>query len=173
MLTRSIDPATLTFAQSLVRIKAKQLARVIPSPAVNNRKDLEQDLLLEVVVRWSRFNPSRGSAEAFVERVVERKLCKLLRDAKRAKRGPRAAISLSCDDSVDERDSIRDTCIRADVRGVMSAMTERDRRVCDQLLRETVSEAARQLRTPRSTLEYAVNSVRDRFKKSDVDQYFS
>ena len=72
MPNRSIDPATLTFAQSLVRIKARQLAKIIPSPAVNNRKDLEQDLLLEVVVRWSRFNPSRGSAEAFVERVVER-----------------------------------------------------------------------------------------------------
>lgn len=173
MPTRSIDPATLTFAQSLVRIKAKQLARVIPSPAVNNRKDLEQELLLEVAVRWSRFNPSRGSAEAFVERVVERKLCKLLRDAKRAKRGPRAAISLSCDDSVDERDSIRETCIRADVRGVMSAMTERDRRVCDQLLRETVSEAARQLRTPRATLEYAVDRIRTQMRKAEIHEYLS
>lgn len=173
MPTRSIDPATLTFAQSLVRIKARQLARVIPSPAVNNRKDLEQELLLEIVVRWSRFNPSRGSAEAFVERVVERKLCKLLRDAKRAKRGSAASISLSCDDAVDERDRIRDTCIRADVRGAMNAMPERDRRVCDQLLRETVSEAARQLRTPRTTLEYAVSRIRSQMGKAEIHEYLS
>ena len=52
-------------------------------------------------------------------------------------------------------------------------MTERDRRVCDQLLRETVSEAARQLRTPRATLEYAVIRIRTQMGKAEIHEYLS
>lgn len=173
MSTRAIDPSTLKFAKSLVRIKAKQLLRVIRDAATGSQQDLEQDLLLEVVVRWPGFDPNRGNAEAFVESVVRAKLCKMLRDAKRAKRVPGPTVSVDGGDTIDPADDLRVLCIRMDVETVVSKLDAVKRSVCDQLLRESVSEAARQLRTPRSTLEYAVNSVRDRFKKSDVDQYFS
>ena len=63
--------------------------------------------------------------------------------------------------------------IRADVRGAVNAMPERDRRACDQLLRETVSEAARQLRTPRATLEYAVDRIRTQMRKAEIHEYLS
>lgn len=85
MSTRAIDPSTLKFAKTLVRIKAKQLLRVIRDAATSSQQDLEQDLLLEVVVRWPGFDPNRGNAEAFVESVVQPAF-KMLRDAKRAKR---------------------------------------------------------------------------------------
>ena len=58
MSTRAIDPSTLTFAKTLVRIKAKQLLRVIRDAATGSQQDLEQDLLLEVVVRWPGFDPA-------------------------------------------------------------------------------------------------------------------
>jgi hypothetical protein len=176
MSTRAIDPSTLKFAKSLVRIKAKQLLRVIRDAATGSQQDLEQDLLLEVVVRWPGFDPNRGNAEAFVESVVRAKLCKMLRDAKRAKRAKRVqgpTVSADGGDAIDPTDDLRVLCIRMDVETVVGKLDAVKRSVCDQLLRESVSEAARQLRTPRSTLEYAVNSVRDRFEKSDVDQYFS
>ncbi|MBN8643969.1 MAG: sigma-70 family RNA polymerase sigma factor [Planctomycetes bacterium] len=173
MSTRAIDPSTLTFAKTLVRIKAKQLLRVIRDAATGSQQDLEQDLLLEVVVRWPGFDPNRGSAEAFVESVVRAKLCKMLRDAKRAKRVPGPTVSADGSDAIDPADDLRVLCIRLDVETVIGTLDAVKRSVCDQLLRESVTEAARQLRTPRSTLEYAVNSVRDRFEKSDVDQYFS
>ena len=173
MSTRAIDPSTLQFAKSLVRIKAKQLLRVIRDAATGSQQDLEQDLLLEVVVRWPGFDPNRGNAEAFVESVVRAKLCKMLRDAKRAKRVSGPMVSADGGDAIDPADDLRVLCIRMDVETVVSKLDAVKRSVCDQLLRESVSEAARQLRTPRSTLEYAVNSVRDRFEKSDVDQYFS
>lgn len=173
MSTRAIDPSTLKFAKTLVRIKARQLGRVIPDAAVNSQQDLEQELLLEVVVRWPGFDPSRGNAEAFVESVVRAKLCKMLRDAKRAKRMSGPTVSIDGNDAVDPEDESRVLCIRLDVETVIGKLNVGNRRVCDQLLRESVSEAARQLRTPRSTLEYAVNSLRERFEKADVDQYFS
>ncbi|MBS0190533.1 MAG: hypothetical protein JSR52_05230 [Planctomycetes bacterium] len=173
MSTRAIDPSTLKFAKSLVRIKARQLLRVIRDPATSSQQDLEQDLLLEVVVRWPGFDPSRGNADAFVESVVRAKLCKMLRDAKRAKRVPGPTVSADSGEAIDPADDLRALCIRMDVETVVGKLDAVKRSVCDQLLRESVSEAARQLRTPRSTLEYAVNSVRDRFEKSDVDQYFS
>lgn len=173
MSTRAIDPSTLKFAKSLVRIKARQLLRVIRDAATGSQQDLEQDLLLEVVVRWPGFDPNRGNAEAFVESVVRAKLCKMLRDAKRAKRVSGPMVSADGGDAIDPADDFRVLCIRMDVETVVSKLDAVKRSVCDQLLRESVSEAARQLRTPRSTLEYAVISVRDRFEKSDVDQYFS
>jgi hypothetical protein len=173
MSTRAIDPSTLQFAKSLVRIKARQLVRIIRDAAIGSQQDLEQDLLLEVVVRWPGFDPNRGNAEAFVESVVRAKLCKMLRDAKRAKRVSGPTVSADGGDAIDPADDLRVLCIRMDVETVVSKLDAVKRSVCDQLLRESVSEAARQLRTPRSTLEYAVNSVRDHFKKSDVDQYFS
>jgi len=155
MSTRAIDPSTLKFAKSLVRIKARQLLRVIRDAATGSQQDLEQDLLLELVVRWPGFDPNRGNAEAFVES------------------GVRATVCKDGGDAIDPADDLRVLCIRMDVETVVGKLDAVKRSVCDQLLRESVSEAARQLRTPRSTLEYAVNSVRDRFKKSDVDQYFS
>lgn len=173
MSTRAIDPSTLKFAKTLVRIKARQLGRVIPDAAVNSQQDLEQELLLEVVIRWPGFDPNRGNAEAFVESVVRAKLCKMLRDAKRAKRMSGPIVSIDGNDAVDPEDESRVLCIRLDVETVIGKLNAGNRRVCDQLLRESVSEAARQLRTPRSTLEYAVNSLRERFEKADVDQYFS
>ena len=173
MSTRAIDPSTLKFAKTLVRIKARQLGRVIPDAAVNSQQDLEQELLLEVVIRWPGFDPNRGNAEAFVESVVRAKLCKMLRDAKRAKRMSGPTVSIDGNDAVDPEDESRVLCIRLDVETVIGKLNAGNRRVCDQLLRESVSEAARQLRTPRSTLEYAVNSLRERFEKADVDQYFS
>jgi len=173
MSTRAIDPSTLKFAKTLVRIKARQLGRIIPDAAVNSQQDLEQELLLEVVVRWPGFDPNRGNPEAFVESVVRAKLCKMLRDAKRAKRMSGPTVSIDGNDAVDPDDESRVLCIRLDVETVIGKLNAGNRRVCDQLLRESVSEAARQLRTPRSTLEYAVNSLRERFEKADVDQYFS
>ncbi len=173
MSTRAIDPSTLKFAKTLVRIKARQLGRVIPDAAVNSQQDLEQELLLEVVIRWPGFDPNRGNAEAFVESVVRAKLCKMLRDAKRAKRKSGPTVSIDGNDAVDPDDESRVLCIRLDVEAVIGKLNAGNRHVCDQLLRESVSEAARQLRTPRSTLEYAVNSLRERFEKADVDQYFS
>ena len=125
------------------------------------------------IVRWPGFDPNRGSAEAFVESVVRAKLCKMLRDAKRAKRVSGPTVSADSGDAIDPTDDLRVLCIRLDVETVIGKLDAVKRSVCDQLLRESVSEAARQLRTPRSTLEYAVNSVRERFEKSDVDQYFS
>jgi len=173
MSTHAIDPSTLKFAKTLVRIKARQLGRVIPDAAVNSQQDLEQELLLEVVIRWPGFDPNRGNAEAFVESVVRAKLCKMLRDAKRAKRMSGPTVSIDGNDAVDPDDGSRVLCIRMDVEAVIGKLNAGNRRVCDQLRRESVSEAARQLRTPRSTLEYAVNSLRERFEKADVDQYFS
>lgn len=173
MSTRAIEPSTLKFAKTLVRIKARQLGRVIPDAAVNSQQDLEQELLLEVVIRWPGFDPNRGNAEAFVESVVRTKLCKMLRDAKRAKRMSGPTVSIDGNDAVAPDDGSRVLCIRMDVETVIGKLSAGNCRVCDQLLRESVSEAARQLRTPRSTLEYAVNSLRERFEKADVDQYFS
>ena len=104
MSTRAIDPSTLKFAKSLVRIKARQLLRVIRDAATGSQQDLEQDLLLEVVVRWPGFDPNRGNAEAFVESVVRAKLCKMLRDAKRAKRVPGPTVSADWSETLTYRD---------------------------------------------------------------------
>lgn len=167
-----IDPATLKFARTLSRIKVRQSGLLIRRA---DREDVEQELLLEVVVRWHRFDPLKATAEAFVERIVRDKLRNILRDRRRAKRDWRReqALDPQAHDRPDTTDELRRAELRVDVQAVAGSLPPSLRDACDQLRRESISAVARGIGTPRSTLDSALRRAREAFQRGDLDQYLS
>ena len=153
-----LDPSTLSFACRLARIKSQQLARVLPGA---DAVDLEQDLLLEVVGGWGRFNAHRGRAEAFVEHIVAQRCWKLRRCHKYLV-PPGQALCETLDDTVllacdaacqsEKREAFRTAIARlpAQFREACQVLSEAD----------TVSIAARRLAIPRSTLDSIIAKIR-------------
>lgn len=153
--TPSIDPSTLKFARTLVRIKARQITRRAPG----DRDDVEQTLLLEVLLRWPGYDAARGTREAFVEQIVRGKVCKLLRARKRRRATlplTEAALRMP-----DPRDPIRDAALRMDVQVIVERLPPGLREACDQLRRETQSGTARVMGVNPSTSPRTSNRSSD------------
>jgi len=163
-----IDPTTLQFARRLARIKSRQLGRLIRSCSL---EDLEQELLLEVIVGWQRFDPARGKPAAFVEHLIQQKAWKL----RRAAGADHAARSFDAGshDRPARDDAIRGIALRIDVDVAVSKLPPDLRKACDELRRETVSGVARSRGVPRSTLDSSLKRVRETFRRADLDRYLS
>ncbi|MCC6425615.1 MAG: hypothetical protein IT435_02220 [Phycisphaerales bacterium] len=153
-----LDPSIVCFARHLARVKSLQLARVLPG---SDALDLEQDLLLEVFSGWSRFDVRRGRAEAFVEHLVAQRCWKLRRCPKY--RVSQGASSCSTTDDATPRasDAVCETERREAVRTAIARMPAQYRDACQALCdTDTVSDAARRLAIPRSTLDSIIAKVR-------------
>jgi len=168
MTPTRIDPTTLQFARKLARIKARQLGRLIRTCS---REDLEQELLLEVVVGWERFDPARGKPAAFVEHLIQQKAWKLRRAASSERRA--RSFDANSHDQPAGDDAIRHIALRIDVDLAVDSLSPDLRKVCDELRRETVSSVARSRGVPRSTLDSSLKRVRETFRRADLDQYLS
>lgn len=170
MSASTIDPATLTFARKLARIKARQLRRLLPGQSI---EDLEQELLLEVLAGWGRYDPERGRAEPFIERLVQQKAWKLLRDRRQTAERRQRVFQLGDHDQPDPADEVESACLRHDVGMAVAALPPRLRDACEQLRRESVSTVARAQGVPRSTLDSSLRKVRAAFAHAGLAQYLS
>lgn len=165
----SIDPATLLFARRLVRIKARQITRFAARHAAEGRSDLEQELMLEVLLRWPKYDPARASREAFVEQVVRSRVCTLIR----ARRRRPASLPLTAAALLrpDPADAVRCVDVRLDVQLVVDRLRPRLREACDHLRRETQSDAARAMGANRSSMMRSLAQTRRMFTDAGLDSY--
>jgi RNA polymerase sigma factor (sigma-70 family) len=79
--------AVLPVAQDLAVRKAGAFARRRAMP-VDEREDVESQLLLTFLVRWSKFDDSRASARTFASRVMDKELASILRYRQAQRRRP-------------------------------------------------------------------------------------
>jgi len=92
------------YARTLIRVKARQLIRQ-PGFSRSDQDDIEQDLLLHLLGQVEHFDPTRGSFNTFVARVVDSAVAMLVRERRRQKRTPAGdAILQSLEVMVDEPD---------------------------------------------------------------------
>jgi len=171
----TIDPTTVDFIHLVVHRTITDLRR-----RGLVRRDEHQDcaaqLILEVLRAWDGFDPDRGTPQAFVNQVVSTRTNSLLRRRAAKKRRLRAgpldsAASRLTDDAANGPDREAASDLRGDLDVVLSRLTPRQRDVCDQLLRESVSPAARELGLPRSTVRDEIARIRVVFEEAGLDQY--
>ena len=91
-----------SYAQKLVRIKARQICRKTGFNQ-SDEEDLKQEMFLHLLSQADRFNPSRASLNTFIDRVVGSCVAMILRDHRRLKRAGRAA-TLSLESTLFEVD---------------------------------------------------------------------
>ena len=177
-----IDP----FVSRLVQAKAREVSRQ-PGFSPSDAPDIEQELLTKVAERQITYLPGRGHPEAFAQTIVESKSATLVRDRRAAKRPPPSVASLD-QPPADERlrliDLLPATASRTrvpsgepdpdlsiDVVIVLKSLPTDDQALCGQLMTGTLSEAARELGRPRSTLQKAVARIRRRFEDAGLKIY--
>lgn len=177
-----IDP----FLSRLARAKADEVSRQ-PGFNPSDAPDIEQELLTKVAERQITYLPERGRPEAFAQTIVESKSATLVRDRRAAKRPPASVASLD-QTTTDERmrliDLLPATAARTrgrsgepdpdlaiDVAVVLKSLPADDQALCGQLMIGTLSDAARGLGRPRSTLQKAVERIRRRFEDAGLKIY--
>jgi len=72
-------------------VKARQIVRR-PGFSRSDTGDVEQDLYLHLLSQAQQFDPTRGSINTFVARVVDSAVAMLVRERRRNKRAPAAGV---------------------------------------------------------------------------------
>jgi len=189
----SVD-GILDYATQRSRYKARQLVGRHGFTA-SDVKDIQQNLLTDVIERLSKFNGDRACARTFVSRIIDNRIASLIRYQNAACRDCRSQ-ECSLDDWVRDETGAwvrRDTTIdaersrahtgcfprpdqdrsdmAADVAVVIADLPSHLRDLCLRLQTRTFSEISRDTGISRSCLYRRIAEIRRRFVALDLDPY--
>jgi len=182
------------YAETLIRVKARKLARTAASPEVS-WEDFAQDMRLDLWHRLSKFDPGKAKFETFVARVVEHKVASIIearqascRDYRRCRSSLNDPLKAP-DGEPDERGDMIDqdaTCLRTggasrpadervdlgeDIRTVLAGLPPELCGLCRRLMKRTPTEVERETGIPRGTLYESIQKLRHRFEKARLKEY--
>jgi len=182
------------YAARVIRHKAKHLVGTAGFTE-SDRDDLEQEMMLDVIARLPKFDPNKATQKTFVARIIERKISKLIRHRTSEMRDyRREAFSLneSIEDgdggsiergdlvsreSIDpvmatnSRTGVEEMAFLHDLETVLAGLPDHLRKLCEILKTGTVSDAAREMGIPRTTLNDHVKKLRSLFEDAGLKEY--
>jgi len=182
------------YAARLIRHKAYQLIGTAGFTA-SDREDLEQEMVIDLIMRLPKFDENKATHKTFVARIIERKISKIIRhrkqeirDYRREGRSLNECIADGDGGTVERGETIaQDEMERRlgnpnltrqehldlvlDLTEVISRLPDHLRRLCDFLQMERVSDAARQMDLPRTTLNDHVRKLRQMFADARLEDY--
>jgi RNA polymerase sigma-70 factor (ECF subfamily) len=143
-----------------------------------DRPDLEQELHLRLLQGLNHFDPNRGHLNVFITTVIGRAVDSILRKRLAKKRFSGFARSLNqvqdgdSGEPVDARPTHENYVDLAnDIDEVLARLPRRLRDLAERLKSLSLSEAARDLDVPRSTLQRWVHRLRQRFEDAGLRIY--
>jgi RNA polymerase sigma-70 factor (ECF subfamily) len=180
--TRQLIPI---YALMLFRFKARQLT-CQPGFRLDERCDLEQDLLCDLLDRLPKFNPAKAQLNTFVARVIERRIASIIRFRFAELRSPDREecslddLVLDCDGRrvplhqlIPDRSStpqrLRD--LERDMADVLGRLSDLHRTIALGLVTGTINSLANELAMPRSAVERHIEEIRDIFEDAGLDEY--
>jgi RNA polymerase sigma factor (sigma-70 family) len=165
------------FARSIIRRKARLIARCDGFTAQDLR-DIEQELRLRLLQSLPQFDPTQAHINVFITTVVERSVAMLIRERWAKKRDSSGTRSLDAPSAaptdVPDRDSGREAerfDLAHDLAEVLAALPAELRDLAERLKVQTVSQAARDLNVPRTTLLRQVERLRRCFEDAGLRIY--
>jgi len=177
-----LDPYTCR----LIQRTAQALARSLGGAA----EDYAQELKLHVFAKREHYDSARGRWTTFVKQVIYHQAISLWRTAQVSLNLPRlTSLNQAFVEEETELQEILDQERRHahtqlqrkssqtrfelnhDVENLTSRLTSSDQEICRLLTKHTVSEAARQLNVPRSTLSDRITKIRERFEDEGLRDY--
>lgn len=193
MSLRSTNDILDRFTSGIIRRKASQLVGRAGFTK-SDQEGLQQELYVRVLQSLPRFNPQYGHRNAFITTVVERHAANIVRNKRAAKRDPRRVTSLNVTVNIHGDDlSELSQMIEATKHGERLGRQVRSEEERSQLamdlaelarslpkqwqtflhLRRTMSmsEAAREMGVPRTTLNGWMRRIRQRFEQAGMRDY--
>jgi len=182
------------YAVKLIRHKARQLVGRAGLVAAD-RDDLEQDMVMDLLHRLPRFDPSKAKRETFIARIVEHRVATIIETQKAGLRDYRRNAGSLDERRADEGGGTSDTPpvldqdsyrretldaarqdedlrdLRRDMARVLEELPPDLRELCRRLLTSTVSEVSRETGVPRGTIYESVQKLRGRFERAGLAAY--
>ena len=184
------------YAIRLIRHRARRLV-VTAGFSPDDIEDIQQDLVLDLLQRLPKFDATKAAHKTFVARVIDRKVAKLIRHRNSQMRDPRreeCSLNECIDDgeggSVEriqtiaaaeadrrlgrqERSDQETAELALDVEEVLKRLPDNLRRLCELLKTGSISDAARAMGVPRTTLNDHVKKLREFFEAAGLRDYLS
>jgi RNA polymerase sigma-70 factor (ECF subfamily) len=183
------------YARDVIRHKARQLIGKYGFTR-DDYDDLQQEMMLDLLRRLGKYDPSRAGLSTFVARIVDRKVSTLIRHQRQEKRDYRRPVC-SLDAQVEDQDgqargldevlsqdafddevarhdrpSAERLDLRLDLSLVLDELPDDLRQLALRLQTRTVAEIARELGVPRSTLyEKGIARLRKIFEDKGLREY--
>lgn len=166
----TIDDDSLKFARYLAGVKARQIKFAYRSFELD---DLEQILVMEVLVRWPSYSSGRGCAQAYIETVIQGKVCKIIRSRKRDIVRERDICCDQCNAlrAKNQSGGIREISLRLDVAVVTDQLPQKLAEACQLLEIETRASVAGAMGFSRNGLNAALVRSRAIFRDHSLDLY--
>jgi RNA polymerase sigma-70 factor (ECF subfamily) len=187
------EPILDRFAERLIHREARQLARM-PGFSPGDREDIEQELRLKLLMHSAGYDPRQGHWHAFVTALVERQAANLLRAKRAEKRDHRSVRSLSMEvaDAEEGPVELADTIsprhlesrlgratreehelaeLAMDLSDVIAGLAPELRELAQRLKTDCLSQIARDLGVPRTTLADRVRKLRRCFEQAGLRDY--
>jgi len=183
------------YARDVIRHKARQLIGKYGFTR-DDYDDLQQEMMLDLLRRLGKYDPSKAGLSTFVARIVDRKVSTLIRHQRQEKRDYRRQVcSLDAKvedqdgqarglDEVLSQDAFDDEVARHDRPGAerldlrldltlaLDELPDDLRQLALRLQTRTVAEIARELGVPRSTLyEKGIARLRKIFEDKGLREY--
>lgn len=172
------------YAINTVRHHARRLARS-PGFSPADVEDIEQELMLDMHRRLTRFDPSRASLDTFMARVAMNRVASLLDEVSG---GSGKLETTSLNELVQDNDGsvieLVDTIssgqalwcthplswheaidLRMDLLRLLDRLSPHLRRLAERLMEETVTEISNSTGTPRHRLYEGVEKIRSKFNQ--------
>jgi len=149
-----------------------------------DRKDLEQEMLVHLLERWPQFDPERGTVKTFINCALNNRILQLIESRNTHKWGyEKWAVSLDeviegadgftvkISDAVEHEEcmlragrirlSAIDECeLRIDLERVISRLSPELRDLCERLTCQSVFEISQETGTPRHRLYSSMRKIR-------------
>jgi DNA-directed RNA polymerase specialized sigma24 family protein len=155
------------FARNLIAKSARYLSRKSEFDDMSI-EDLQQELRLRVIRGLCSYDPKRSPMNPFTALIVRRAVGMILRERRAEKRWTCFIRYRASLDDLADPDSAQDFLLlelEHDVENLLKACPAKYRPLAEQLQSETLAEAARTLKVPRSTLQRWVKELRHHFDR--------
>ena len=173
------------YALRHIRHRARQLARTEGFTA-QDIEDIQQDLIMDLLERLSKFDATKATCNMFVTSIIDRKVAAFIRDRNCKKRNPRreeCSLNECIDDgeggSIERIQTIaansnqETTDLALDVEAVINRLSDDLRRLCELLKTNSITDTARAMGVPRTTLYTYIRQLRKVFKAAGLQNYLA
>jgi RNA polymerase sigma-70 factor (ECF subfamily) len=185
------------YAVRIIKFKARQLVGRVGFTE-SDREDLEQEMMLDLLQRLSKYDPERAQRNTFIARVVDHKIATIIEARKAGLRDYRLC-RCSLDDRfeygeyedsfciermeiIDQEDYLmrtgkisRPSCelrdLSIDVRQAIEKLPPELRELCRRLDTDTVTEISRDTGIPRGTIYESIKKMRAIFEDAGLRDY--
>ncbi len=169
------------YARKCITNKARQLIGKYGFTE-SDREDIEQELVVDLLQRLPKFDPSRAKRNTFIVRLIEHKVADIIEYRKAAKRDYRKrrnGVDLDLIDGDDyrvrmgrtSRSALELVDLVADLEAAEKKLPENLREFSDRLRTETILEISHATGIPRTTLYESIEKLRRHFEQAGLRDY--